>query len=353
MSKFTYNQESHPFFDKLQQKVYAYFEDNKIEMTGGPRIWLKALIYIALAILNYWLMLWVVPIGWWSVLLCITMGGMLAAIGFNVMHDGAHGAFSKHEWVNNIMGFSLNFMGGDVNLWKIKHNLIHHSFTNVEGLDDDIDVEPYLRTNPYQEYKKMHRFQHLYVTFFYALTYLNWIFFADFEKYFTRKVGDVTFKKLSTKAHISFWFGKVGFIFLALVLPMIVVGVWKTLVGFIIATFACGILLALVFQVAHVVKETSFLSADEKRTDMEWAVTQLHGTANFSTKNPIMLFLTGGLNHQIEHHLFPRISHIHYPQISKIVKETCDEFGVQYHEYKSFLSAVASHYGHLRKMGVA
>jgi linoleoyl-CoA desaturase len=269
------------------------------------------------------------------------------------MHDGAHGAFSKHQWVNNLMGFSLNFMGGDVNLWKIKHNLVHHSFTNVEGLDDDIDIEPYIRTNSFQEKKKMHRFQHLYVSFFYFMTYLNWIWWADFEKYFSQKVGGVKFRKMSFGSHVSFWIGKVGFLVLALVIPIIVVGWVKALVGFVIAAFTTGLLIALVFQVAHVVEHTSFMNADDKVTEDEWAVTQLKGTANFATGNKITLFFTGGLNHQIEHHLFPRISHVHYPKISKIVKAIAEKHGVPYHYHKTWGGAIFSHLRLLNRLGRA
>jgi linoleoyl-CoA desaturase len=353
MSQFSYNKTQHPFFDTLQKRVYGYFEEKHLDMTGGSKLMLKAIIFILAAAANYWLLLFVVPIGWWSVLLCMSMGFMLAGIGFNIMHDGAHGSFSKHEWLNKFMGMSLNVMGGDVNLWKIKHNLIHHSFTNVNGMDDDINIEPYVRTNKYQKKYAAHKFQHIYVTFLYAMTYLNWIWYADFEKYFTNKVGDIKFKKLTWQAHVAFWFGKIGFIVIACVIPIVMFGFLKALVGFIITAFTCGILLALVFQAAHVVEDTSFLSGDDKKTEDEWAVTQLNGTANFSTKNPLALFLTGGLNHQIEHHLFPRISHVHYPEISKIVRSTAKEFGYQYHEYKTFFAAVASHYAHLRAMGVA
>ncbi len=353
MSYFNYNKVQHPFFDTLQNRVYDYFEKNKIDMSGGSKLWIKAVFYIVAAMVNYWLMIWVVPAGWWSVLLCVIMGMLLAGIGFNVMHDGAHGAFSKYPWINNVMGFSLNFMGGDVNLWKIKHNLVHHSFTNVEGLDDDIDIEPYIRTNPYQEKKKMHRFQHIYVTFLYGLTYLNWIWWADFEKYFGQHVAGVKFRKMKLSAHFSFWIGKVGFLIISLIIPIAVVGLGKALVGFFITAISCGILLSLVFQVAHVVEQTSFMDSKDKETEDEWAVTQLKGTANFATKSKIVLFFTGGLNHQIEHHLFPRISHVHYPKISLIVKDTCKEFGVQYHEYKTFIGAIASHYAHLRNMGLS
>lgn len=351
MSHFSYNKTQHPFFDTLQKRVYDYFESNNKDMHGGTRIVLKSIFFILVAVLNYIALLWLVPPGFYSVLLCILMGGLLAGIGFNMMHDGAHGSFSKYTWLNEIMGWSLNVMGGDVNLWKIKHNLTHHSFTNVEGLDDDIDIKPWVRTNRFQEYKSFHKYQHLYVSFFYLFTYLYWFSFADFEKYFTRSVGDVKFRKFSTRAHISFWIGKVLFLFLALILPIMVVGVVKTLVGFIVVTFTCGILLALVFQVAHVVNNLEFLDSQDKKTDMEWAVTQLKSTANFAPRSKWMLFLTGGLNHQVEHHLFPRISHVHYPVISEIVKKTCQEFNIPYYEYPTFRSAVVSHYSHLRKMG--
>ncbi|MFM9005919.1 MAG: fatty acid desaturase family protein [Flavobacteriales bacterium] len=286
-----------------------------------------------------------------SLALCALLGITLAGVGFNVMHDSAHGSFSKHEWLNNIMGYSLNLMGGDVHLWKTKHNMIHHSFTNIEGLDDDIDIQPVMRISSGQKRYWIHRFQHIYAFIFYALNYAFWVFYFDFLKYFSGKVGNTKIKKYSFTDHLSFWATKIFYFSMFIVLPMFRLGVLETIVGYLVLTSVCGIVIAVVFQLAHVVEEAKFPTPVEGKVDVEWAVHQINTTSNFATRNKIVSWFTGGLNYQVEHHLFPRISHVHYPAINQIVKETCSKFGVGYNEHRTVYSAVRSHVVHLRAIG--
>jgi linoleoyl-CoA desaturase len=290
---------------------------------------------------------------WLSVILCSLFGINLAAIGFNVMHDGAHGSFSSKAWVNEIMGHSLNLMGGDVHLWKTKHNLIHHSFTNIDGYDDDIDIKPFMRTTTIQPKKPIHKWQHIYSVALYSLTYVLWIFYFDWKKYFSGKIGMTPIRKFSTKDHVIFWVTKIVHFGVFFALPMYTMGVLQTIVGYLIASFVCGMILSYVFQMAHVMENTEFVDpvATDGKIGDEWAVHQIKTTSNFATQNKIVSWFTGGLNFQVEHHLFPRISHVHYPELNKIVKETCAQFGVRYNEYKTVVSAIKSHVNHLKTMG--
>jgi len=218
-------------------------------------------------------------------------------------------------------------------------------------LDDDIDIQPVMRITQHQKRYWIHRFQHIYGFVFYALNYLFWVFYFDFLKYFTGKVGNTKLRKYSFWGHVSFWTTKLTYYFMFIVLPMIMVGVVPTLLGYLILTTTCGIVIAVVFQLAHVVEETDFPEAENGKVDVEWAVHQINTTSNFATKNKIVSWFTGGLNFQVEHHLFPRISHVHYPAINEIVKETCEKFGVVYNEHRTVLSAVRSHVVHLREVG--
>jgi linoleoyl-CoA desaturase len=342
-----------PFFTTLRKRVDAYFDQHGLSYTGNYKIISKTIVLLlALTGLYIWLVFFT-PGTVLALALCVLLGIVFAAIGFNVMHDGAHGSYSDHKMVNEIMGFSLNLLGGDVQLWKVKHNMIHHSFTNIEGLDDDINIQPFMRTNTNQKRLKGHRYQHWYFAFLYMLTYLSWVFIDDFKKYFSGKIGETRFRKFKTHQHLIFWSTKVVNLFLFLVLPMLLVGVVPAIVGYLTASLSCGLLIAVVFQLAHVVEETNFSNAyNEKRgVEDEWAVHQIRTTANFATNNKIVSWFTGGLNFQVEHHLFPRISHVYYPVISKMVEETCREFGIPYLKHRTVYAAVRSHVVHLKEMG--
>lgn len=284
---------------------------------------------------------------------CVLLGIIVAAIGFNVMHDGAHGSFSKYKLVNGLAAFSLNILGGNSFMWNVKHNVIHHAYTNIDGVDDDIDIQPWMRMSSTQKKYSLHKYQHLYFWILYSLFYIFWIFVLDYQKYFKKQVGTIPLKKMSLPDHLVFWGFKLFHAFLFVGLPIYLLGFTSWLIGFIIFTLVAGFVLSIVFQLAHTVEHTSFPQPDAitGRLDDEWAIHQLKTTANFATNNRIVSWLVGGLNFQIEHHLFPKISHVHYPAISKIIRKACEDYGVNYIEYPKVRYAVASHVAFLRQMG--
>jgi linoleoyl-CoA desaturase len=249
--------------------------------------------------------------------------------------------------------FSVNALGASGIMWNNKHNIVHHTYTNIDGVDDDIEIKPLLRMCPTQKKYKIHRYQHIYVWFLYTQLLIIWVFATDYKKYFSKKVGIVAIKKMSTFDHIAFWVAKAGYYFMMIVLPIMLLGFVNWLVGFLIIAMVAGFVLSVVFQLAHTVEHTSFPTAIEEsnKIENEWAIHQIETTANFATKNKLVSWLVGGLNFQIEHHLFPKISHIHYPAISKIIKQTCTEFGVKYIEYRRMRHAIASHASYLKRMG--
>lgn len=354
MSRITFNNKNNAFFNELRHKVDAYFTTNNIKPTGNYKLYLKSIILLTSAAALYVTLLFFTPAQWWiSLLLCMVLGVVLAGIGFNVMHDGAHGSYSRKKWVNDMMGLSLNLMGGNSYIWKNKHNLNHHSFTNIEGMDDDIDIKPWIRTNKNQPRYFYHRFQHIYWVVLYGVTYLLWVFVQDFRKYFSGKIADTKLKKMSTKDHVVFWVSKLIYFTLFIILPIVKLGFLEMLIGYAVMSFVCGFIISVVFQLAHIVKDTVFPLPDEgsNKIEQEWAIHQISTTANFSTKSKIIGWFTGGLNFQVEHHLFPKISHVHYPKISEFVKETCAKFNVQYIEYPNLFSALRSHVAYLRLAG--
>jgi linoleoyl-CoA desaturase len=339
------------FQAELKSQITSYFREVGSATTGNYALFLKAIILVVSFLIVYTHLVFFTPAAWFAIIECIVLGGLTASIGFNVMHDGAHGSFSKYPWINKLAGLSLNFLGANVFMWNTKHNVIHHAYTNIDGIDDDIDARPFLRMCESQKFYKMHRYQHVYFWLAYSLLYIYWIFFTDYKKYFTRKVGSLPLKKMDVQDHISFWAFKVFHLFMFVLVPVYVIGFLPWLVGFMIYGMFAGLVLSIVFQLAHTVQETHFPPVVANTIEDEWAIHQLKTTANFATRNKVISWLVGGLNFQIEHHLFPKISHVHYPAISKIIRRVCEEYGIQYIEHRKMRWAVASHVNHLKSLG--
>ncbi len=356
MLKYTFDTTNSIFFKSLKEKVDRYFVDHKIYSTGNARLHIKGVLQIISAITIYIVLVFFTPPIFISLSMCFALGLNLAVIGFNVMHEGGHQSFSRHVWMNKASAYFLNVLGGISYFWKIKHNINHHTYTNIEGIDSDIDVKPFMRLHKDQPRHYYHRFQHIYWVPLYGISYLVWIFYEDFQKYFSgRFSANSDQKSLATKEHFIFWFTKTTYVAVYMVIPILMVGWLPWLIGFGIITFVCGLAISIVFQLAHVVEGTQFYSAQSQTEEhgQEWAVHQIGSTANFATSSKLLYWLLGGLNFQIEHHLFPRISHVHYPAISRLVKEACEESNIVYNEYGSMFKAVVSHLFHLRKLGKA
>lgn len=349
--KFSSVQQS--FHSELKKRISAYFKEAGKPTTGDFSLFLKAIILIVSFLAVYIHLVFFTPGAFLAIVECLVLGGLTAAIGFNVMHDGAHGSFSRYKWINELAGLSLNFLGANNFLWKVKHNVIHHAYTNIDGIDDDIDAKPFLRLCETQKYYKVHRYQHLYFWAAYSLLYLWWVFIMDYKKYFQQRIGPIPLKTMGIGDHVTFWAFKILHMSLFIFIPIYTVGAIPWLIGFLVYTLFAGFILSVVFQLAHTVEHTHFPVPDEAtgRIEDEWAVHQLKTTANFATRNKLVSWLVGGLNFQVEHHLFPKISHIHYPAISKIIKKACEEYGIQYIEYSRVRYAFVSHVAFLRQMG--
>ncbi|MBL7740276.1 MAG: acyl-CoA desaturase [Chitinophagaceae bacterium] len=343
----------HSFHAELKKRISDYFKEVGKSTTGNYSLFLKAIILVVSFLFVYIHLVFFTPGPVWAIIECVILGGLTAAIGFNVMHDGAHGSFSRYKWVNDLAALSVNFLGANNFMWKTKHNVIHHAYTNIDGIDDDIDAKPFLRLCETQKRYKVHRYQHLYFWAAYSLLYLWWVFVTDYKKYFLKRIGNVPIKKMSPADHISFWSFKLVHLGLFVFLPIYTAGFMPWLVGFLIHGLVAGFVLSIVFQLAHTVEHTHFPQVNEMTGKMEdeWAIHQIKTTANFATRNKLVSWLVGGLNFQVEHHLFPKISHVHYPAISKIIKKACEEYGIHYIEYRKVRYAVASHVSFLRQMG--
>ncbi|TXD77060.1 acyl-CoA desaturase [Algoriphagus ratkowskyi] len=289
--------------------------------------------------------------------LYITSGLGMAGVGMGVMHDALHGSYSKNKKVNKYVGYSMNLIGASANVWKIQHNVLHHTYTNVDEGDDDINTPFFLRFTPNTKRYWIHRFQYLYIWFFYGLSTISWITTKDFvrvKRYrdmgFFNKEGEYNKEVMK----IAAW--KLLYYSYALVLPLIMIPLpaWIIILAFLSMHFVTGICISLVFQTAHIVQDAVFLKPDQEGLiSNDWTVHQLATTSNYAPRSKVFSWLIGGLNFQVEHHLFPNICHIHYSKLSEIVSETAREFNVPYLVKKTFVAALSDHVKMLRQLGKA
>jgi linoleoyl-CoA desaturase len=344
------------FFKTLNKRVSNYFTENNIEKTGNTTMYVKTVFMFALYFVPYTIILLYGDFSWvLAVFLCVLMGFGLAGIGLSVMHDANHGAYSKSKKINDLIGYSLNLVGGASFNWKLQHNVLHHSYTNIEGYDEDIDTPIFLRFSPHAKLSKFHRFQHLYAWFFYGLMSFFWIIAKDFPQVFRyQKMGLLQRYSTLAKELTIIIVTKILYYAYIIVLPYYLLdySIWTIFLGFFIMHFVAGLVLALIFQPAHVMEHLDFpVPNNEGSLENNWAIHQLNTTTNFAPNNKLLSWYVGGLNYQVEHHLFPNICHVHYNKIAPIVKQTAQEFGIPYYSIGTFRKAVSSHWTMLRKLG--
>jgi len=345
------------FVATLNKRVGNYFKTNNISKQANSEMKIKTVFMFGLYFIPYLLIVTSVVTNIGLLIgLVLLMGFGLAGIGLSVMHDANHGAYSKKPWVNTLVGYSLNLVGAHVFNWKIQHNVLHHSYTNVHEEDEDISPRGVLRLSPQSDWKWIHRYQFIYAWFLYGLMTIVWMVAKDFvrlaryQKNGMAKKHDANINKewailIATKVFYA------GYIF---VIPLLVTSLawWQILIGFFIMHYLAGFILAIIFQPAHVIEGTSYPTLDENRgLENNWAVHQLLTTTNFGNGSRWFSWYVGGLNFQIEHHLFPNICHVHYRKIAGIVKETTKEFGLPYRSVKTFVGALASHARLLKQLG--
>ncbi|MFM7725432.1 MAG: fatty acid desaturase family protein [Flavobacteriales bacterium] len=348
--------EQQVFFKELRERVDHYFESTGRSRHANAAMVVKTVVLLGGYLLGIAAQLVFLPTPVWSFALFALTGVFLAGIGMSVMHDANHGAYSSNENVNRWVGYSLNLLGGMVMNWKMQHNVLHHTYTNIAGLDEDIDTKLALKLSPHGKTTRAHRYQWFYAFFLYMILTLYWGLAKDLVQFIQYK--RVGLNKQSKVKNIG-WLIKTTIVktlyFSAVVGLPIYLGmpVWQAITGFLIMHAVSGWILSVVFQLAHVVPDAYFPQPDEKGfIPYSWAEHQLRTTMNFSTKNKWLSWYVGGLNFQIEHHLFTKICHVHYPAISEIVKTTAAEYGVPYYEKPTFGSALREHLAFLRMQGV-
>lgn len=345
------------FGTTLNKRVSDYFKAHNISRHANREMVIKTIVMFSLYIIPYTLIVTgtVTNIGG-LIGLIVVMGFGLAGIGLSVMHDANHGAYSNKTWVNTLIGYSLNFVGANVFNWKIQHNVLHHSYTNVQDEDEDISPRGVLRMSPHSKWKYIHRYQFIYAWLLYGLMTIVWMVAKDFMRMVRyQKNGLAKKHKANIVKEWAILLGtKIFYVGYLFIIPVLVTSLawWQILIGIFMMHYLAGFLLAIIFQPAHVTEGSEFPLPDENKIlENNWAVHQLLTTTNFGNNSRWFTWYVGGLNFQIEHHLFPSICHVHYRKISRIVKETATEFGLPYKSIKTFVGALTSHAKLLRQLG--
>lgn len=352
-----FNRKDKPEFHKeLKNRVNNYFKSNNISKHANFNMVFKTVFMICLYLVPFYFILFSETMSTPLLLLSYAIMGLgMAGIGLTIMHDAIHESYSRNKYVNFALGYLIHIIGGSKSNWKIQHNVLHHSFTNINDYDEDID-NSLMRFTPATERKPHHKYQAFYAPFLYGLMTVQWALLKDFFQLVGyNKNGLVENNKLNYKSLlVELIINKAAYFTIFLALPLIITGFawWQILIGFFVMHFVCGLTLALIFQSAHVLEETEFFDVDEKQSvENNWAIHQLKTTANFSQNNRLFSWLVGGLNFQVEHHLFPNICHVHYRNLSPIIKETAEEYGIPYHSHHSFFDALGSHFRLLNDLG--
>lgn len=344
------------FFPTVRQRVNAYFEENELSKYSDTTMVIKTITLLSAYLLPFVAILLFNPPFVVSLLLWTIMGLGVAGIGMSVMHDANHGAYSSNSHTSYWIGHTLNLIGGSVFNWKLQHNLLHHTYTNIIHHDDDIADKLVLRFSPHTTVKWYHKIQFVYAFLFYGILTLYWTLLKDFIQFarYSKSGVNKNSSNENTVSIIKILLSKLAYFFVILTVPTLFFNIpfIQVLVGFLLMHFVAGIVLTVVFQLAHAVEGTSHpLPNSDGNVENTWAVHQLHTTVNFSRHNKFLCWYLGGLNFQVEHHLFPNICHVHYPRIADIVKSTAEEFGIPYLEKKTFWCALTSHIRTLRRFG--
>ncbi len=342
------------FVRDVKREVADYFASRGLSTKATPGMVVKTVLLVAVTFGSYAALLVLDPPFWGALALMVLTGLGFAGIGFAVTHDALHGAYSDRPLVNAAIGRLFDLLGANGYMWKITHNVIHHTYTNIDGVDEDLTVSPLLRLSPGTPHRWIHRFQHVYAFLAYGLATIFWVFVKDFKYFFQHDLGPYRGRKHPTAEWVNLFVTKALYYGWSIVLPLVVLSLpwWQFAIAYLVMHLVAGAVLGVVFQLAHVVEGTEYPEPDHAgRMEHQWLLHEMETTSNFARGNAPLTWYVGGLNYQVEHHLFPKICSVHYPAISPIVERVARRHGVPYHEQPTLAAAVRSHYRRLKALG--
>ena len=342
------------FVSDLKKEVDHYFEKNNLSKNANAQMVAKTCILLTTYFGAYALIM----TGFFSwpamLLLCFVMGIGMAGIGFSVSHDALHGAYSSNSTINKIIGYSFDLMGANGYIWKITHNVVHHTYTNIYEHDEDLEVAEFIRLSPHAEHKFIHKVQHYLAFIAYSFATLFWVFIKDYKYFFQSHLGPYENKEHPFSEWVTLVITKVVYYAYMIAIPLLILPLawWQVMIGFLVVHLTAGLILGVIFQLAHVVEGTDHPTENsDGNIENTWMIHQMETTSNFAHDNKLLCWYIGGLNYQIEHHLFPKICSIHYPDIAPIVRKVAERHDVPYNYHNSLGQAIASHYKTLKRFG--
>jgi linoleoyl-CoA desaturase len=343
------------FRKTLNERVNAYLRDHDLPARDVPAMYLKTAVALAWWLGTYLLLLLGNFPPLVNVVLCLVWALSIASVGFNVMHDANHGGYSDHPRVNKLVSLSAEMLGMSGFRWRIKHNVWHHTYTNIAGFDDDVATFGLMRLTPREPWKPLHKAQAWYFLVVYSFIGFDFIMRDFMMALFGKSDAVHVYPKMNALDKVIFWAGKLFFFTIMSALPLLVFPWWQVLIGFFIVMLTIGIVMGVVFQLAHINGESEFPEpvGDPLHIENEWAVHQVQTTMDFAPRNRLLSWYIGGLNYQIEHHLLPHVCHLNYPRLAPVVRATCEEFGIRYHCAPTWRAAFANHWRELRLLGRA
>jgi linoleoyl-CoA desaturase len=340
------------FYKELKTRVDRYFEITGLQRRDSPRMYLKSALILAWFGASYALLVFEASTWWQGAVCAMSLALAIAGIGFSIQHDANHGSYSSREGINRLMGVTLDLLGASSYVWKWKHNIFHHTYTNLNGADEDINIGFFARLSPEQPRHRIHRLQQFYLWLLYGFLLAKWQLVDDFRNVAQGRIAHNRIPRPRRWALLALIAGKVAFFGWAFLVPMLFHPWWVVLIFYGATSFFVAVILSIVFQVAHCSAQASFPTVSESGdVPSSWAVHEVESTVDFARRIPLLTWYLGGLNYQIEHHLFPKVSHVHYPRLAPIVEGACADFGVSYTVHDGFFPAVSSHWRWLRKMG--
>jgi linoleoyl-CoA desaturase len=354
VKKISYHQKENSFYTTLRNRINEYFETTGLGKQDDPGMYLKTVLQLSLWIGFYTAMLSNHFKGWPLFFMQLGFHFTMFLMSVGIAHDGSHSSYSKHPWLNKVMYRVFDLIGINSHMWEYNHNLSHHFVPNIPLYDSAIDSFGLFRLHPRAKYFNFHKFQHLYIFIIYSCSTLFKIFFLDFFSFGRKTIGNVTVGKHAAKDIFYLVFTKLFVLAYTLIIPVLVIDVpaWQVIGGFIAGNVLMGITLGIVFQVTHLSDNTVFAEPDEGGTVYNsFPMHIIATTADFAPGNKIVTWISGGLNLHVAHHLFPKISQVHLPAITKILKQTSIEFGVPYKVYPTVISALKSHLRLLKELG--
>jgi linoleoyl-CoA desaturase len=344
--------QNHGFRKAVTERVNAYITEKRLPTRDVPAMYVKSAILVACWLGIYLLLLLGGFPLWVNALLCIAFAFVIAGIGLNIGHDANHGGYSDNPRINRLMSLAMEFIGSSSFVWRERHN-VHHTYPNIRGMDEDLETGGLIRLSPHAEWKPFNQFQMWYAPLLYTLVAFDFMRRDTLVFLTGRTYQNYQYPKMTASDRIIFIAGKLFFFGYILALPMLVYPWWQVLIAFISIMFTLGLIMSVVTVPVHLAEAADFPEpvGDPLHIENEWAIHQVQATVNYSPDSRFVSAYVGGTNYQIEHHLFPHISHVQYPRLAPIVRKTCEEFGITYSVSPTMRVALLGHLHALREFG--